>query len=514
MTRARLFIPALAFVTFGGATAMAQHWPHWRGPTHDGVSLETNLPVSWGAECKPGSQAAEPAPTSGPSDQGAGLQPQGRGRGRGQPAEGRPLVSIACKDFDTKNVAWKLPLPAYSGSTPIIWGNTIFLNVATATNTGSIELWAIDRNKPEVKWKRLLVDANNMQRKQNMSSPSPVTDGKHVWVMTGFGVFKAFDFDGKEIWSRDLQADYGKFGLNHGYASSPLLRPDGLYVQVLHGMKTDDPSYVLKIDRMTGKTVWRVERPTPAVSESPDSYTTPAWVEANGRAELIITGGDVVSGHDPATGKEYWRADVLNPTRGSAYRIIASPDDRRRPDHRADAQQPAHRHASGRQRRRRRHACRVDVRAGTRRAHAGQRRQAPVHRPGRRCRLRARRQDGPNRVRPGAPAGRHLHRVANPRRRQDLRHDGGRGSDDGVPRGAEVRDPLVERTARRLLAVLPEHRGHLRRSALHPHLVVPLGDRGAQGKEIDPTHDDRCGHAEDRPCNWLGRFHGCSAPAT
>ena len=126
--------------------------------------------------------------------------PQGRGRGRGQPAEGLPLVSIAGKDFDTKNVAWKLRLPAYSGSTPIIWGNTIFLNVATATNTGSIELWAIDRNKPEVKWKRLLVDANNMQRKQNMSSPSPVTDGKHVWVMTGFGVFKAFDFDGKEIW--------------------------------------------------------------------------------------------------------------------------------------------------------------------------------------------------------------------------------------------------------------------------------------------------------------------------
>ena len=67
MTRARLFIPALAFVTFSGATPVAQHWPHWRGPTHDGVSLETNLPVSWGAECKPGSQAAEPAATSGSS---------------------------------------------------------------------------------------------------------------------------------------------------------------------------------------------------------------------------------------------------------------------------------------------------------------------------------------------------------------------------------------------------------------------------------------------------------------
>jgi outer membrane protein assembly factor BamB len=329
MRRARFVIPALVFVTFGGTTALAQHWPHWRGPTFDGVSLETNLPVSWGAECK--ADSADAAPVSrGPFDETAEAQPsfapsQGRGRGRGQAVEGRPIRSVACKDFDTKNVAWKLPLPAYSGSTPIIWGDTIFLNVATAANTGSIELWAIDRNKPEVKWKRLLVASNHMERKQNMSSPSPVTDGKHVWVMTGFGVFKAFDFAGKEIWSRDLQADYGKFGLNWGYASSPLLRPDGLYVQVLHGMKTNDPSYVLKIDRMTGKTLWRVERPTPAVSESPDSYTTPAWIEANGRAELIITGGDVVSSHDPATGKEYWRADVLNPTRGGAYRIIASP---------------------------------------------------------------------------------------------------------------------------------------------------------------------------------------------
>ena len=138
-------------------------------------------------------------------------------------------------------------------------------------------------------------------------------------------MFKAFDFAGNEIWARNIQNDYGRFGLNWGYASSPLLQGDALYVQVLHGMKTDDPSYVLKIDKLSGKTLWRVERPTPARSESPDSYTTPTWIEANGRAELIITGGDVVSAHDPATGKEYWRADVLNPQRNGAYRIVASP---------------------------------------------------------------------------------------------------------------------------------------------------------------------------------------------
>jgi outer membrane protein assembly factor BamB len=247
-----------------------------------------------------------------------------RGRfGFGQ--EGRPLTPLACADFTTSNIAWRLPLPAYSGSTPIVWGDLIFLNVATAANTGELELWAVNRRTQSVAWKRPIAGTNHMERKQNMSSPSPVTDGWHVWVMTGVGVLKGFDFEGKEIWSRHIQEDYGRFGLNWGYASSPLLQGDALYVQVLHGMKTDDPSYVLKIDKMTGKTLWRVERPTSAVHESPDSYTTPAWVEANGRAELVITGGDAVTGHDPATGREYWRADVLNPRRDRAYRIVASP---------------------------------------------------------------------------------------------------------------------------------------------------------------------------------------------
>jgi outer membrane protein assembly factor BamB len=257
-----------------GVTATANNWPNWRGPTLDGVSKETNLPTTWSA---------------------------------------------------TQNVAWKLPLPAYSGSTPIIWGDRIFLSVATSSSAGSLELWALDRTKPTVLWKQPVAGGNHIERKQNMSSPSPVTDGQRVWVMTGVGILKCFDFEGKELWARDIQTDYGRFGLNWGYASSPLLYQNNLYVQVLHGMKTDDPSYVLKIDAMTGKTLWRVERITDAPRESPDSYTTPTVVTAGSRTEIIITGGDVVTGHDPATGKELWRADVLNPTRNQAYRIVASP---------------------------------------------------------------------------------------------------------------------------------------------------------------------------------------------
>jgi outer membrane protein assembly factor BamB len=269
----RLFV-ATCVLALATATVFASDWPNWRGPTLNGVSAETGLPTTWSA---------------------------------------------------TENVAWKLPLPAFSGSTPIIWGDRIFLNVATETKTGALELWAIDRNKKDVVWKRPIAGGNHQQRKQNMSSPSPITDGKRVWVMTGVGILKSFDFDGKELWARDIQAEYGNFGLNWGYASSPLLHENMLYVQVLHGMKTDDPSYVLKIDATSGKTLWRVERLTPAPRESPDSYTTPTFVRHGGRTEIIITGGDVVTGHDPANGRELWRADVLNPQRNGAYRIVASP---------------------------------------------------------------------------------------------------------------------------------------------------------------------------------------------
>jgi outer membrane protein assembly factor BamB len=262
---AALVTAALPVVT------QAENWPQWRGPLANGLSAETNLPTKWSA---------------------------------------------------TENVAWKLAMPGLSGSTPIVWKDHIFLNVADA---GSLYLWAVDRTKGTMLWKQQLGDGDLKQRKHNMSTPSPVTDGKNVWVMTGTGILKAFDFKGKEIWARDLQKDYGAFGLNWGYGSSPLLHEDSLYVQVLHGMKTDDPSYVLRINKKDGKTAWRVERPTKAEKESPDSYSTPALLRHGKNLEIVVTGGDVVTGHDLGTGKELWRADGLNPANNGNYRIVASP---------------------------------------------------------------------------------------------------------------------------------------------------------------------------------------------
>jgi len=268
--RRRVLI-AVSLVVISIASASAENWPQWRGPLLNGVSNEKNLPVRWGVE---------------------------------------------------ENVTWKLSMPAWSGSTPIIWGDTIFLNVA---DNNDLYLWAVGRRQGNVLWKKLLGSGNVKMRKQNMSSPSPVTDGKNVWVMTGIGILKCFDLSGTEIWMRDIQKEYGRFGLNWGYASSPLLFDNSLFVPVLHGMRTDDPSYLLRIDAKTGKTLWRVERPTTAIQESPDAYITPALLRQGNSAEIILSGGDCITGHDPATGKELWRAYGLNPDNNPNYRIVNSP---------------------------------------------------------------------------------------------------------------------------------------------------------------------------------------------
>ena len=225
----------------------------------------------------------------------------------------------------TSNVAWKLPLPAFSGSTPIIWNDTVFLNVATERATGQIELWAVDRNKQAVAWKRPLSGENRIGNKQNMSSPSPVTDGTHVWVITGTGVMKGFTFDGKELWTRELQKDYGKFGIQFGYASSPLLHGDALYLQVLHGMFTGRPVVRPEDRQDVGQDGVAGRAADQRAARVADSYTTPALLQDHGKTEIVITGGDLVTGHDPASGKELWRADVLNPQKSRNYRIISSP---------------------------------------------------------------------------------------------------------------------------------------------------------------------------------------------
>ena len=267
--------------------ALAQNWPQWRGPNLDGTSSAKGLPTTWS---------------------------------------------------ETENVTWRVKLPSWAAATPIIWGDIVFVTSAeegfaghkgsgTAGEGGRNKLLflAINRKDGSERWRRVMGEENRIGNKQNMASPTPVTDGKHIWTMTGYGRMAKWDFTGAKLWERDLEKDYGKFGLQFGYGSSPVLDAGKLYVQVLHGFHTDDPSYVLALDAGTGKTLWKVERPTDAPHESPDSYSTATIATVAGKKQLIVCGGDYITGHDLATGKEIWRQGGLNPDKATNYRTIASP---------------------------------------------------------------------------------------------------------------------------------------------------------------------------------------------
>lgn len=278
----RMLVCLLVIAAAHASVHARGHWPQWRGPEANGVSPNAGTPASWGPD---------------------------------------------------ENIVWKAELPSWSGGTPVIWGDRIFVtSPSPAANedeqrSGGQKLFllCLSREDGSELWRVLLDEGNWLSRKHNNTSPSPVTDGKHVWAVTGTGQVAGLTVEGEVVWSRNLQEDYGDFGLMFGYASSPLHVAGKLILQVLHGMHTDDPSYVLALDGETGENLWRHERATDAENESPDSYTTPAVLEHGGQVQVVITGGDYVTGHDLETGAEVWRIGGLNPEKRGNYRIVGSP---------------------------------------------------------------------------------------------------------------------------------------------------------------------------------------------
>ena len=191
-------------------------------------------------------------------------------------------------------------------------------------------------------------------RKQNMSSPSPVTDGRTVWVMTGTGLLRAFDFDGNELWMRDIQKDYGRSAFNGATVVAAAAR--GLALRAGAARHEDRRSVVsscASTRRPARRSGASSVRPTRFASRPTRTRRRRCCATAD--TEIVMTGGDVVTGHDPATGKELWRADGLNPTNNGSlpHRRVAGRA--RRDDFRAvaraaaagaQARRPRRRHGS------------------------------------------------------------------------------------------------------------------------------------------------------------------------
>jgi outer membrane protein assembly factor BamB len=276
----RLMLIASAGLAVCGIVAGAD-WPQWRGPSLNGSTSETNLPTQWST---------------------------------------------------TENLAWVAPLPGRSGATPIVSGDAIFL--PSPDPEKNLHLLCIERKTGAVRWRRPMGGGDRYFGKNNMASPSAVTDGQVVVGMVGTGELAAFDFAGQDLWRRSLAREQGTLAVLFQYGSSPLLHAGRLYVQVLqrnpptYGHVQDDKpgreSYLLCLEPATGKELWRHVRNTDAREEAMECYTTPMPLAGPQGAEIVVVGADAVTGHRPDTGQELWRYAGLNVKKIGGGRIVPS----------------------------------------------------------------------------------------------------------------------------------------------------------------------------------------------
>lgn len=264
------------------AAAPATDWAQFRGPFFNGTTDVKDLPSSWG----PG-----------------------------------------------ENILWTAALPGPSAATPAVLKDRVFVSAADR-KTDTLLALCIDAERGEILWQHEIAKGISRTDRSNYASPSPATDGELVVFFYGNGEMWAFDMKGKKLWARNIQKDYGTFAFLWTFATSPLLFEGTLYLQVLQrdvpvsGRGFSDrvnESYLLAMDPKTGATRWRSVRPSKAVAEALEAFSTPVPTTRDGRTELLIVGGDALTGHDPADGRELWRWETYNPRRVGHWRLVPSP---------------------------------------------------------------------------------------------------------------------------------------------------------------------------------------------
>ena len=243
--------------------AHAANWPGWRGPEGTGVTREKNLPLRW--------------------------------------------------DTNT-NVRWRVPLADRGNSTPIVWGQKVFVTQASVKDNRRA-LLCFDRIDGRLLWGRGVTpeDSEPTHATNPQCSASPMTDGERVVAWFGSGGLHCYDMEGKELWHRDL----GRQRHIWGNGSSPVIHGGMVYLNFGPG----EPSFLLAVDKKTGKDVWRVGEPNADDGEKKPgqekarwtgSWSTPVFATVEGREQLLMSWPQRLIAFEPGTGKEVWSCAGLN----------------------------------------------------------------------------------------------------------------------------------------------------------------------------------------------------------
>lgn len=260
--------------------ATSANWAGWRGPDGLGVAPSTSFPEEWSSE---------------------------------------------------RNVAWKTPVPGRGHSSPIVWGDYVFLTTSIEggpapdghkaidhlgydlkpgylhpDSTGADHLYALkvlayDARNGKQLWERTVYDGvmyDNRHRKNTYASSTMVTDGRAVFAFFESGGLHAFDMQGKPLWTKSF-GGIGKGGMGPG--TSPVLFEDLIILQCDQEMGAG--SFIVALNARDGREVWRQDRTTRR------SWATPLIIRTPERVEMVTSGAEVVIAYDPRTGKELWRAN-------------------------------------------------------------------------------------------------------------------------------------------------------------------------------------------------------------
>ncbi len=243
----------------------------------------------------PGAVAAEDAELeSGPGLAETASWPGFRGHGHSLAED----ADLPLRWSDADNIAWKAAIPGYGQSAPVLWHGQVFVTSVEGPSSETLILSALSFDTGEVRWRRRFAASQEIEASEMVSrgAPTPAVDEERIYAFWESGDLIALSHEGNTLWQRSITRDYGDFHGNHGVASSPVLTDEAVVIQVTH----DGPSYFLAVEKATGETHWKVDRPAKV------AWTTPVVVPGTYGQEIISSAAGRVEALDARTGERIW----------------------------------------------------------------------------------------------------------------------------------------------------------------------------------------------------------------